>query len=167
MEYALSLGSNLGDRLANLEIAKNTVLQQLTVKHFHQSYIYETAPVGVKDEYKDLFYLNAVLVINTDKSPAAVSQIIHSIEADMGRIRTEDRFAPRTIDIDILYAGDIMSDNTDLTLPHPRWSERRFVAQPLADINPSLILPNNCKTVAEILESLPQEPAVNLFTKNW
>jgi 2-amino-4-hydroxy-6-hydroxymethyldihydropteridine diphosphokinase len=167
MEYALSMGTNQGNCLENLKTAKDAVLQRLSVSEIFQSYVYETVPVGVKDEYKDLFYLNAVIVITVAEAPETVSQVVHSIEDDMGRVRTEDRFAPRPIDIDILYAGNTVSDDDGLTLPHPRWSERRFVVQPLADINPGLILPGTHKTVAEILESLPQEPAVTIFAKEW
>ncbi len=167
MEYALSMGTNQGDRLENLKTAKEAVLQRLSVSELFQSYVYETAPVGVKEEYKDLFYLNAVIVVIAAEDPEIVSEAVHSIEADMGRVRTADRFAPRPIDIDVLYAGSIISDDDKLTLPHPRWAERRFVVQPLADINPGMIFPGDHKTVTETLESLPQEPAVNLFAKDW
>jgi 2-amino-4-hydroxy-6-hydroxymethyldihydropteridine diphosphokinase len=123
--------------------------------------------VGVRERYRHLSYLNAVLVINAVENPKTVSDIIHAVEADMGRVRTEDRFSPRPIDVDILYAGDTISDDDNLTLPHPRWAERRFVVQPLADINPGLIFPGDHKTVAEILNSLPSESDVTLFTESW
>jgi 2-amino-4-hydroxy-6-hydroxymethyldihydropteridine diphosphokinase len=126
MEYALSLGSNLGNRLEQLKAAKYAVLQLPKNSFCHQSSVYETAPVGVRDQYKDIAYLNAVLIINTDNSPESMLGSIHLIESQMGRIRTEDRFAPRPIDIDILYAGKTMSDCDDLTIPHPRWAERRL-----------------------------------------
>ncbi len=167
MEYALSLGSNLGDRLAQLKMSKIAIAQLTDVSLCGQSSVYETAPVGVRDQYKDLAYLNAVIVINTGNSPESILDSIHAIETKMGRIRTEDQFAPRPIDIDILYAGSTMSDCNDLTLPHPRWAERRFVVQPLADIRKNFIFPDCHKTVAEILETLPAEPKVELFEKEW
>ncbi len=167
MEYALSLGSNLGDRLAGLKTAKESILHRLSVSSCDQSPVYETAPVEVQEQYRHLAYLNAVIIINAVEQPETVSDIIHAVEADMGRVRTEDRFAPRPIDIDILYAGKTMSDDDNLTLPHPRWAERRFVVQPLADINPGLIFPGDHKTVAEILKSLPNESDVTMCTENW
>ena len=84
----------------------------------------------------------------------------------MGRVRGMDRNAPRPIDIDILYADDVMIDDDDLTLPHPRWSERRFVVQPLADVRPALCIPGQNRTVAEILAGMPATPTVHRF-KDW
>jgi len=167
MEYALSLGSNLGDRLVQLKMARTSVSQLKGVYLCSQSPIYETAPVGVRDQYKDLAYLNAVLIISSDIPPESMLNSIHAIENEMGRMRTEDQFAPRSIDIDILYAGSTMSNSDSLKLPHPRWAERRFVVQPLADIKPTMIFPDYQKTVSEILETLPLEPKVELFKKTW
>ena len=167
MEYALSLGSNLGNRLENLKKTKASVSQLTDVFLCCQSSVYETGPVGVRDQYKDMAYLNTVLIINTGNSPENILDSIHTIEAQMGRIRTKDRFAPRPIDIDILYAGNTMSDCDDLTIPHPRWAERRFVVQPLADVRPNLILPNGKKSVFQILECLPTKPKVEIFTIDW
>jgi len=73
----------------------------------------------------------------------------------MGRIRTEDRNAPRVIDIDILYAGSVKRTDGNLDLPHPRWAQRRFVVQPLADVRPFLRLPGETRTVSDILKTLP------------
>lgn len=167
MEYALSLGSNLGNRLTNLSKAKKLLSHKLNAEVLDQSSVYETAPVGVQPQYEELQYLNTVLILQTDASPENVLQTIHSIEADMGRIRTADRCAPRPIDIDILYAGNTISDCEDLELPHPRWSERRFVVQPLAEARPNLILPNTHQTVAETLKNLPDIPKVTHFTTEW
>ena len=167
MEYGLSLGSNLGDRLALLKSARDRVSSIPGVLNIVPSSVYETAPVGVHPEYEHLAYLNAVLVVTATTSPTAMSTAIHSIEDAMGRVRTEDRFAPRPIDIDILYAGKICSADQSLTLPHPRWAERRFVVQPLADVRPGLIFPGDQKTVRNVLNSLPSEPAVSRFTETW
>ncbi len=167
MEYALSLGSNLGDRIAQLNIAKRSIAQLTGVSLSSQSSVYETAAVGVRDQYKDMAYLNAVLIIDTELSPESILNSIHDIEAKMGRIRTEDRFAPRPIDIDILLAGNTMSDCDELTLPHPRWADRRFVVQPLADVRPNLIFPDCQKSVSQILKTLPPTPKVELFTTDW
>ena len=167
MEYGLSLGSNLGDRLAVLKEARDRIAQLPGVSTVEASAVYETEAVGVRPEYKDLPYLNTVLAVTSAAHPNAMSAAIHALEADLGRVRTEDRFAPRPIDIDILYAGDTMMEDEDLTLPHPRWAERRFVVQPLADIRPDLVFPGDQKQVSEVLTSLPAEPAVTLFATEW
>ncbi len=167
MEYGLSLGSNLGNRLATLQTTRDRIAQLSGVSNVETSAIYETAPVGVRPEYKDLAFLNAVLIVTATLSPDAMSTAVHAIEDDLGRVRTEDRFAPRPIDIDILYAGDTMMDDEDLTLPHPRWAERRFVAQPLADVRPDLVFPGDQKSVREVLDSLPLEPKVSRFASDW
>ena len=85
----------------------------------------------------------------------AFSDAIHKIEADMGRVRGEDRNAPRTIDIDILYAGNITRSDGILDLPHPKWAHRRFVLQPLADVRPFLHLPGESRVISDILKALP------------
>ena len=167
MEYGLSLGSNLGDRLALLRAARDRIERLPGVSNVEGSAIYETEPIGVRPEYECLAYLNAVLVVTSTAHPEAMSMAIHAIEADLGRIRTEDRFAPRPIDIDILYAGDTMMEDEDLTLPHPRWAERRFVVQPLADIRPELVFPGDHQTVRDVLEALPAAPTVTLFAAEW
>lgn len=167
MEYAFSLGTNLGERLVNLKKARRFLAQRLDATDSEQSAVYETDPVGVKAEYRELKYLNAVIVLQCEHSPAKVLQVIHTIEADLGRIRTADRFAPRPIDIDILYAGEHMSDSESLELPHPRWAERRFVVQPLADVRPDLVLPGCNQTVAQILAGLSDPHSVTRFTASW
>lgn len=159
MEIGFSLGSNLGDRLANLREAADRIQAFPGTAILARSRVYETAPVGVKPQYRDLAYLNAVLIVATDLPVEEVSLRIHAIETDMGRVRTEDRFAPRPIDIDILYAGGDIRDDDSLTLPHPRWAERRFVVQPLADVRPNLVIPGYGQTVARILAALPGSAA--------
>ena len=160
IEAGLSLGGNLGDRIANLRgaVARIAVLPATTL--LACSPIYETAPVGVKPEYSHLAYLNAVVIIRTALAIRDLSGRLHAIEAAMGRIRTSDRFAPRPIDIDILYAGGHVSDEADLTLPHPRWAARRFVLQPLADVRPGLVFPGTRETVAEVLRRLPGDDGI-------
>ncbi len=129
--------------------------------------VYETAPVGVRPEYEHLSYLNAALVVEADIAPDAMSEAIHAIEDNLGRVRTADRFAPRTADIDLLYADRTIYDSETLTLPPPRWAERRFVVQPLADLRPNLVLPGERRSVAEILTRLSEEPSATLFTDDW
>jgi 2-amino-4-hydroxy-6-hydroxymethyldihydropteridine diphosphokinase len=155
IEAGLSLGSNEGDRLAYLRNAVKAISDTKELRITGLSPIYETEPVGVKPEYQDMPYLNAVVIVETFLTPDKLSRIIHEIESRQGRIRTDDRFAPRTIDIDILYAGNTICEEPDLTLPHPRWAQRRFVLQPLADLRPTLRIPGSTQTVAALLAAMP------------
>lgn len=167
MEIAFSLGTNMGDRPANLRDACTRLAALPATTIIARSRIYETAPVGVKPQYRDMPYLNAVIVIETALPVDQVSDRIHTIEKEMGRIRGDDRFAPRPIDIDILYAGDIIRYEESLTLPHPRWAQRRFVLQPLADVRPELLLPGCDQRVSELLSALPDAEAVVACDASW
>jgi 2-amino-4-hydroxy-6-hydroxymethyldihydropteridine diphosphokinase len=167
VEVGLSLGTNVGDRLANLTEAKRRILDHTGVRLVAQSPVYETEPVGVKPEFRHLSFLNAILIVD---SPCTVHECLNQlreIENDMGRRRGLDRFAPRPIDIDMIYAGTERIESGGLVLPHPHWSERRFVVQPLADVRPDLQLPGCDRTVAQILESLPRNKRVTLLTRDW
>ena len=168
MEIGLSLGSNLGDRLKNLEGARAAIARLPGAKLVASSRVYETEPVGVRPEFAGQRFLNAVIVIvTTTVSPQDLLAAIHSIEAGQGRVRTEDRNAPRPVDIDMIYAGDCTLGSPSLTLPHPRWAERRYVVQPLADVRPALRLPGRAETVAEVLLSLPESPKAVVYSPQW
>jgi len=167
MEVGLSLGSCLGDRLAHLRNARSAIEALHDVTIVATSPIYETEPVGVKPEYANLPYLNAVLIVETPIEVEALRLLLAKIEEAGGRIRTEDKFAPRTLDIDILYAGELALQSATLLLPHPRWAHRLFVVQPLADVRPDLILPGSEQTVAERLREIPLTPPIRLFTDAW
>ena len=167
MEIGLSLGSNLADRLANLRAARDRVAALRGVRIVATSAVYETEPVGVSDEFRDKPYLNAVIVIETALPLETFAQRVHAVEDELGRVRCKDRNAPRTIDIDVIYADSDLLDNGTLTVPHPRWAERRFVVQPLADVRPGLVLPRQERTVREVLLALPDEPKVVLSSAEW
>jgi 2-amino-4-hydroxy-6-hydroxymethyldihydropteridine diphosphokinase len=167
MEIGLSLGSNLGDRLGFLRAARDAIAALDDVRVVAQSPVYETEPVGVKPEYADLAYLNAVVILATDRAVADVHRDLARIEESHGRVRRGDRFAPRTLDIDVLYAGDLVAATDRLTVPHPRWADRRFVVQPLADVRPGLVLPGMDRPVQSWLNDMPVEPRVTLFAREW
>jgi 2-amino-4-hydroxy-6-hydroxymethyldihydropteridine diphosphokinase len=167
MEFGLSLGSNLGDRATNLIEAKRRILSLPGVKGVAQSPLYETEPVGVKPEYKDLQFLNSVLVVESTKPVGEFHQLLAGVERDIGRQRTVDKYAPRTVDIDLIYAGDETIDRAGLKIPHPLWAKRRFVVHPLADVRPDLVLPGSAKPVHEILAALPAGEGVKVFQKEW
>ncbi|MEI6564760.1 MAG: 2-amino-4-hydroxy-6-hydroxymethyldihydropteridine diphosphokinase [bacterium] len=155
MEIGLGLGSNLDHRLAYLREAVTRIAALPGTQILAKAPIYETEPVDVKPEYAHLEYLNTVVIIESTMELTALSDAIHQIEADMGRVREEDRNAPRPIDIDILYAGTLQRADGILDLPHPRWAQRRFVLQPLADVRPNLRLPGEKRKIAEVLKTLP------------
>ncbi len=167
IEYGFSLGSNLGDRLANLSAARQALLAAPGARLLAASPVYETEPVGVKPEFAHLAFLNAVLVVASPEPPEAWLQRLHDIEYGMGRERGSDRNAPRHIDVDILYAGDACIGSAGLSIPHPRWALRRFVVQPLADVRPQLRLPGLDRRVAEVLAALPPGEAVTPFATDW
>lgn len=166
-EVGLSLGSNLGDRLANLRAARARLAVWPGVRLVASAPIYETEPVGVKPEYHHLAFLNTVLIVTGDFPPTVWRRLTAQIEDDLGRVRSDDKFAPRTLDIDVLYVGDLCCDDDGVIIPHPRWAERRFVLQPLADVRPDLVLPGAKQTVFQTLENLPVGETVNKFCAAW
>ncbi len=160
MEIGLSLGTNLGDRLHNLRRAESLINAIDDVTIVGRSRIYETDPVDVPDEFADKPFLNSILIVDTSLPLADIATHMAGIEDNMGRKRSSQANAPRVIDVDIIYAGNIQQEAGSLIVPHPRWSTRRFVVQPLADLKPNLVLPSETKTVAEVLLSLPAIPKV-------
>ncbi len=167
MEVGLSLGSNRGDRLAHFLEARRRIWACPGVQKVACSSVYETEPVGVKEEYQHLTFLNAVLIVEDDRGPEAWLSEIGAIEASMGRERTEERNAPRPIDIDILYVGDFMIHEPGLVLPHPRWADREFVVRPLAEIRPDLVLPGTGLVVREVLRGFGESNDVKVFKAKW
>ena len=167
MEAVLSLGSNLGDRRANL-LAARVALAALPDTHVVAcAPIYETEPVGAPAGEETRLYLNTVLVLESALVPEALSTAMHAIEARLGRVRGPERHAPRPIDIDLVAFGDLRRNTPSLRLPHPEAAHRRFVLQPLADVRPDLLLPGQSRTVHELLAALPLTPAVALAGEQW
>ncbi len=130
----LGLGSNVGDRRAHLEAAV-AALHRLGDLHA-VSPLYETEPVGGPAGQPP--YLNAVVELRTTSSPRDLLEVCRTLEAAAHRVRRE-RFGPRTLDVDVLLVGDLVVDEPDLVVPHPRLFERRFVLVPLADLAPELV----------------------------
>jgi 2-amino-4-hydroxy-6-hydroxymethyldihydropteridine diphosphokinase len=145
----LSLGSNLGDRAANLRAA----LAQLAAAGplLVVSALYETQPVDVPDQP---WFLNCVAAIETDKTPRELLQLALQIEAGMGRLRMREKGA-RKIDIDVVLFGDCVVDEQGLKIPHQAMHLRRFVLEPLAEIAPEARHPVLGKTARELLAELP------------
>ncbi len=131
----LALGSNLGDRHAHLQGAVEFLHAEPEIVVLAVSPVYETDPVGgpVQDDF-----LNAVIEIETDRSPRQLLEIAHAAETVADRVRVE-RWGPRTLDVDIVFIDGVTVDEPDLTIPHPRWRERDFVLAPMHDLAPDLV----------------------------
>ncbi len=132
-KVVLGLGSNLGDRLSNLQFAGHTLGRMPKTQVAAVSRVYETDPVGYEEQPG---FLNAAVLLETDLSPKTVLGICLGIEASAGRQRTV-KDGPRILDLDVLLYENVKSDSFELTLPHPRMSERAFVLLPLSDLFPS------------------------------
>ncbi len=163
MEYGLSLGSNEGDRLSNLKLTTEKIQHIDNVAVTDQSAVYEAEPVNIAAEHKDDTFLNCVIVIETSLFPKQLLKELQDLEIDMGRPKNHEFNAPRPIDIDIIYAEKTTVDTENITIPHPRWAERRFVVEPLADLRPDLTIPGSAATVKDVLKSLPETPKVCVF----
>ena len=138
-EVLLGLGSNLGDRLATLQRAVD-LLASHGVRAVDSSRVWATAPLGGPGPQPE--FLN--VVVRVDPGPLGADEVlavIGVVEAELGRVRDE-RWGPRTVDIDILLWGDLVRDDARLTIPHPRLHERAFVVLPLLDLDPDPILPD-------------------------
>jgi 2-amino-4-hydroxy-6-hydroxymethyldihydropteridine diphosphokinase len=133
---AIGLGSNLGDRARH--IAEAIAVLSEAASLVRVSSLYETAPIGGPEQGP---YLNGVAIIDTDLSPHGLLQQCLAIERDQGRDRRE-RWGPRTLDLDILLYGDETVADGNLTIPHPRMTERRFVLEPLLEAWPDATLPD-------------------------
>jgi len=144
MEVYLGLGSNLGDRQANLELAVKLLGQRFDVEEL--SSVYETEPVGYEDQP---MFLNAVCRVQADIGPLQLLSLVKGIEARMGRVPNFTD-GPRPIDIDIIFYGDLVMVDPELTIPHPRMAQRAFVLVPLAEIAPGLVHPFSGESVEDM-----------------
>lgn len=150
----IGLGANLpsqyGTPRATCEAAL-AALDKAGVKVLRRSRWYKTAPVPVSDQP---WYVNGVAAVESDLAPAALLALLHDVEQDFGRVRSE-RNAARVIDLDLLVHGDEIVDDGSLVIPHPRLAERAFVLLPLAEIAPDWVHPVTGKAVADMLAELP------------
>lgn len=148
----LSLGSNLGDRVANLEGALDTLADTPEVWITGVSPVYETAPLDSPEDASD--FLNAVVLIDTTLSAYTLLDRALAIETAFGRERQDGvRNAPRTLDVDLIVVGEKQLSEETLTLPHPRVGERAFVLAPWADLEPDAEVPGRGR-VADLLAAI-------------
>ncbi len=154
----LSLGSNLGNRKANLSAALSMLSSVSDIKKL--SPIYQTAPLGFE---KQPNFLNMACLVSTRCSPKGFLREIKKIEKTVGRKKTFKN-GPRVIDIDIIFWGNSVIDDRNLQVPHPRAAQRGFVLRPLARIAPSFVHPTLHKTIESLLRSVEPQ-GVRYFSK--
>jgi len=165
MRAGIALGSNIEPRLLNLQAAHRGLLE------LHRgpepvlcSKVYETSPVQCPDGSP--LFLNSVIEITTDLPPREMLARLQTLESTLGRPPHREQNSPRTIDLDLIYCGDLTLSDPDLILPHPRLAGRKFVLQPLADIRPELILPDFTENVDELLRRCKSDEIVNAYLKS-
>ena len=141
----LGLGSNLGDRMGSLTMALERLSQRATIREI--SSVYETEPLGFKEQP---LFLNVVVAATTELGPFELLRFIKQIESDLGR-KASFRNAPRPIDIDILFYGELVTQTPELTIPHPGVAERAFVLVPLVEIAPEFVHPLSQRKVVDLL----------------
>jgi len=158
MRVGIALGSNLGDRLRWLREAADRLkaLHEGADAEFLCSGIYETLPVDCPGDSPA--FLNAAVECTSSLLPTDILSRLQSIERDFGRPETRTFHAPRTLDLDLLYCGDLRISLPTLELPHPRIAERFFVLRPLRDICADLVLPGQTQSIRELLDALPDAP---------
>jgi 2-amino-4-hydroxy-6-hydroxymethyldihydropteridine diphosphokinase len=163
----IALGSNVGDRLSNLRLASRAL--DLLADFAHpvlRAPIYESEAVGCGPDEAPFY--NSVIEIGYFGEPDRLLERLRAIELALGRPAERPKNAPRVIDLDLLYADDLVLEEPQLELPHPRLHLRRFVLQPLSDLRPNLRLPGLPTSVFELLTRLPLElPPLRLVTRDW
>jgi len=149
-QVVTALGSNLNDRLSYMREAK-AFLEELSIKDALASSIYESEPVG-PSEFE---FLNGVIIIETNLSPLDLLQEFKNFEHSHDRPTRYPKWTPRTIDLDIICYDDLKTQQDKLVIPHPEYSNRRFVLEPLAEIQPSFKDPVSGKSIKELLIDAP------------
>lgn len=153
MRAYVGVGSNLGDRWANLAFAARALRAEPRVVLLRASRVWDTAPVGPPQPR----YLNAVLEVEAEGPARALLDALLRTERAAGRRRGAARWTARTLDLDLLLFGDEVVDEPGLVVPHPAMTSRRFVLAPLAELCPERTVPGTGHTVAELLALAPAE----------
>lgn len=146
----VGLGANLGPREATLLRAVDLLAAEPGIEVLELSSLSETEPVGVTDQPA---FVNGALALETELPPRELLDALLRVERELGRVRSGERWGPRTIDLDLLLYADEVVDEPGLTVPHPRLHERRFALEPLAELEPELEIPGRGK-VSNLLARL-------------
>lgn len=146
----IGLGSNLGEREETLQRALELLGGRDGIRLVAVSPLRETDPVGYLDQPR---FLNGAAQIETDLSPLELLAVLLDVERTLGRVREGPRFGPRTLDLDLLLYDDEIVDEPGLAVPHPRLHERRFVLEPLTELDPALVVPGR-GSVSDLLSEL-------------
>jgi 2-amino-4-hydroxy-6-hydroxymethyldihydropteridine diphosphokinase len=146
----VGLGANLGDREATLERAVDLLGQRAGIEIAAVSSFRETDPVGYLDQP---CFLNGAVAIETSLAPADLLAELLAVEQELGRVREGPRYGPRTVDLDLLLVDELVLDEPGLTVPHPRLHERAFALEPLAELDPELVVPGR-GPVSQLLAQL-------------
>lgn len=157
----LSLGSNIGDRVAHLKQAVEFLESHPHIEVTGKSSFYTTAPVGYLEQDD---FINIAVAIETSLDPKALLIVCQDIEQQLKRVRLI-HWGPRTIDVDLLWFEDYQNDSEQLTVPHPRMHERGFVMIPLCELNPSLVIGG--KTVLEWCDELIGQEVRKMINETW
>jgi len=159
----IGLGSNLGDREANLRQALDHLARTTDTSVVRASSLYDTEPVGVEDQPH---FLNAVAQLETRLTPQQLLWNLMLIERRLGRVRSQ-RWGPRTLDLDLLLYEDLVIDEEDLQVPHPELTKRSFVLVPLVELEPLLLHPVTGETMLALLQQLGARPLVKHGSRLW
>ena len=151
MRIFLSLGTNLGHRLTNLNEALLLISNNTDIEVLSKSKVYETSPIENKNQD---YFLNQVIEIKTKIEPIDLLNFTQKIESKMGREKHSKKYQPRIIDIDILSYNKLILDKQNLCIPHSKIKFRKFILKPWTDIAPNYILPNSKSTIKELLERI-------------
>jgi 2-amino-4-hydroxy-6-hydroxymethyldihydropteridine diphosphokinase len=150
----LSIGSNLGDPLLNCRRGIEALCADGQVKVLARSPFYRTQPV---DYLEQAWFVNAALLVQTTLTPLELLDKIQAVQACLGRKGEAIRFGPRILDLDIIFYEDLVINTPYLVVPHPRMHKRRFVLQPICDIDPTVVHPLLGHTMRELLNQLPAD----------
>jgi 2-amino-4-hydroxy-6-hydroxymethyldihydropteridine diphosphokinase len=159
----LGLGSNEGDRLANLRAARDA-LRQRGIEVLASSSVYETAPRGEVTDQPD--FLNGCVRIRTELGPEELLDACKAVERELGRTPVGIRHGPRPIDVDVLLLGDLERRADRLTLPHAEVTSRRFVLEPLLELDPDLALPDGTR-LADRLAAVADQRVDKVLPPTW
>jgi 2-amino-4-hydroxy-6-hydroxymethyldihydropteridine diphosphokinase len=159
-EIYIGLGSNVGDRLANIRKAVE-LMKKEEIEVVNESSIYETEPMGYREQG---WFLNSVVQGRTELSPERLWETLEKIEKSIGREK-EIKWGPRIIDLDILFYGNKILNDKQLQIPHSELHKRKFVLVPLKEIAPELVHPVLNKTISELLRDLKDNSQVKLLER--